>query len=472
MTIAMQFALLACAAAAAAAQPEGPTSLNYSLRFVDLSAHPLAVCNDGSPAAYYVHRRTDEQWVLHQQGGWWCWDDFSCQTRWNHFANHTTELRTLMSTKDLAAITAAHDRFNGEINTGILSHNVSNPMAEASKVFVVYCSSDAHAGNRSAGAVPRAGTSKWHFRGKEIVRAILEELGASHGLSSARSVVLTGGSAGGMATVNNADWVRSLLGEIAPQAEMVAMPDSGYFLDVMPRALCDKPGTYECLCAAGPTAPDATLSDDGWNRKDGHAWLGPGQTLAQQMQAMLVFTQGLVDRSCAEHYGKYGAWRCYLGQYAAPFLETRSLFLQSQIDEWQGFWNGFFDYATDAHGYEYAGWFRNETRRLLRHSTMARAEGPGPVFGFAPNCYHHGLSYDSRFWEVQAGGFSSATALSALLQRARLPALVADECKGLPCGPQTHGFPECQPVAPPHPIGIAPSRIRAGRLAGANQDPL
>ena len=76
--------------------------------------------------------------------------------------------------------------------------------------------------------------------------------------------------------------------------------------------------------------------NDGWTQPGGHSWLGRGQTLAQQAQAMSVFSQGIVDESCAAHYGKWGAWRCYLGQYAAPFLEARTLFLQNQIDEWQG----------------------------------------------------------------------------------------------------------------------------------------
>ena len=78
-------------------------------------------------------------------------------------------------------------------------------------------------------------------------------------------------------------------------------------------------------------------------RAGGHSWLGTGQTLAQQVQAMTVFSQGIPDASCTAHYGAYGRWRCYLGQYSAPFLEAPTLLLQNQIDEWQGFWNGFFN---------------------------------------------------------------------------------------------------------------------------------
>ena len=41
----------------AAGVPDGPLSLNYDLAFLD--DYPLAICNDGSPAAYYFHRGTD-----------------------------------------------------------------------------------------------------------------------------------------------------------------------------------------------------------------------------------------------------------------------------------------------------------------------------------------------------------------------------------------------------------------------------
>ena len=95
-------------------------------------------------------------------------------------------------------------------------------MANATKIFLAYCSSDAHAGNRSSGPVPHAGTSNWHFRGKEIVRAVVAELVAKHGLGGAVQFVLTGGSAGGMATLNNADYVAEMVRAVAPVSVLSA----------------------------------------------------------------------------------------------------------------------------------------------------------------------------------------------------------------------------------------------------------
>lgn len=53
--------------------------------------------------------------------------------------------------------------------------------------------------------------------------------------------------------------------------------------------------------------------------------------LRLQVQAMAILSEGVVDASCASHFGKYGVWRCYLGQYAAPFIKVTSLFLQNQV---------------------------------------------------------------------------------------------------------------------------------------------
>ena len=216
--------------------------------------------------------------------------------------------------------------------------------------------------------------------------------------------------------------------------------------------MCSGPSAYECGCAAG-SAPHQG-ADDGWTTSDSHSWLGRGQTLAQQAQAMYVWSQGQVDDSCAAAEGRWGAWRCYLGQYAAPHIQATTLVLQSQIDEWQGFWNGFFNYTKDATAFEYATWFRATTSKQLQHSAVAGDD----MHIFSPNCYHHGLAYDARFWELKvtqgaAPAWSGATMLGSLLGGKPTPHAVVDACDGLPCSPATGpGYAsECSPISPPSP---------------------
>ena len=102
---------------------------------------------------------------------------------------------------------------------------------------------------------------------------------------------------------------------------------------------------------------------------------------------MYVWSQGQVDDSCAAAEGRWGAWRCYLGQYAAPHIQATTLVLQSQIDEWQGFWNGYFNYTKDATAFEYATWFRATTSKQLQHSAVAgddMREGSNGRLGLLP----------------------------------------------------------------------------------------
>lgn len=163
---------------------------------------------------------------------------------------------------------------------------------------------------------------------------------------------------------------------------------------------------------------------------------------------MHAYSAGAPDASCAAHHGEWGAWRCYLGQYAAPFLGSTTLLLQNQVDEWQGFMNGFFAYATDAKAFDYATWFRGETSALLRGNAAANEN----LYVFAPNCYHHGLSYDDIYFQVTVDKWTVASMLGALFDAAASPPprVVLDDCAGLPCSPATSGHADCRPVDPPH----------------------
>lgn len=73
--VALGAALLACARSVAAWQ--GAAGPNYylgdnELSIASLAAYPNAVCNDGSPAAYYYSQGTDPSlWLVYLEGGAW-----------------------------------------------------------------------------------------------------------------------------------------------------------------------------------------------------------------------------------------------------------------------------------------------------------------------------------------------------------------------------------------------------------------
>jgi hypothetical protein len=94
-------------------------------------------------------------------------------------------------------------------------------------VYTVYCDGSSATSSRDDSPITVNGKKIW-LRGFDVLHAWLEELEVLGGLkSSATDVVLTGTSAGGMATYIHADLVRSL---VPQSASFVAAPDAGYFM--------------------------------------------------------------------------------------------------------------------------------------------------------------------------------------------------------------------------------------------------
>jgi hypothetical protein len=157
-----------------------------------------AVCNDGSPAGFYYTLGSGsgvDTWVIHQQGGWQCWDTASCQERllWANFYTSS--------------------RFNAPTITfdGILSTNGSlNPtFFNANLVYIPYCSSDTFSGNRDPNGT--IGIDGWYFKGKPIINAVAEDLVGMGMNNSKTQILFTGCSAGGNAVYVNVDYFRSVL---------------------------------------------------------------------------------------------------------------------------------------------------------------------------------------------------------------------------------------------------------------------
>ena len=93
----------------------------------------------------------------------------------------------------------------GESVVFSLSTEVNPAFASFIKVYVPYCSSDEHSGNKEASEE----TGNYHFNGRNIVSAILDDLHAQSilGQQGQSKVVLAGASAGGAGAARNCDFV-------------------------------------------------------------------------------------------------------------------------------------------------------------------------------------------------------------------------------------------------------------------------
>ena len=179
------------------------------LSLVQLPDSTSAVCNDGSPYAYYLEKSatSSPNWIFFQEGGSYCWDQVSCNERRSTNSN----LMTSKGLKDTIVITK-----------GIVSDSTAaNPYyADWNKVQLPYCTSDAFSGTMESTSY---GVS---FLGSRIVPEVVADLLEVHGLldSIETIVVYSGSSAGAVGIYPNLD---HLANELLPLSRVVGVVDSG-----------------------------------------------------------------------------------------------------------------------------------------------------------------------------------------------------------------------------------------------------
>uniref|UniRef100_A0A165ZVE0 Pectin acetylesterase n=2 Tax=Daucus carota subsp. sativus TaxID=79200 RepID=A0A165ZVE0_DAUCS len=170
-----------------------------------------AFCLDGSLPGYHFQKgfgSGTRNWLLHIEGGGWCNTIASCSYR------KTTALGS-SKYMDLEV------KFGG-----ILSSDPSeNPdFFSWNKVKIRYCDGASFAG-RPESEINKG--AKLFFRGQLIWEAVKDEL-LSLGLSNARQALLSGCSAGGLATLIHCDDFRDVLPK---NAKVKCLSDAGFFLN-------------------------------------------------------------------------------------------------------------------------------------------------------------------------------------------------------------------------------------------------
>ncbi|KAF6211533.1 hypothetical protein GE061_012046 [Apolygus lucorum] len=257
---------------------ENGSSSNAELRKISLTGN--ATCNDGSPAGYYMRKSpASQRWIVFLEGGWYCYDEHSCASRWSR-------MQHLMSSKKWPEV-----RNVG----GILSAKVEeNPYWwNANHVFVPYCTSDSWSGSRSE-PDPELGFS---FMGAVIVEQVVRDL-LSQGLRNASSLLLAGSSAGGLGVMLNLEVVQKLLAG-HPKIAVRGITDSGWFLDRTPYS-----GTADTLASVEAIKKGMTL------------W------------------EGRVPPSCRSAYHDE-PWRCFFGYRLYPTVTAPLFVFQWLFDEAQ-----------------------------------------------------------------------------------------------------------------------------------------
>lgn len=240
-----------------------------------------AVCLDGSAPAYY-HRpgsgNSEKLWIIHFNGGAWCFDAKACFER---------SRSSLGSTKKLPP--------SPPIIQGINSPDPSvNPdFYDWNLVWVVYCDGASFTGNRERPLISDSGETIY-LRGKRVLNAIVNDLLYNRDFKLAKAIILTGSSAGSMTAMFQADFIASKFPKTIP---VRVLSDAGFFID---------------------TAPIGGKN------------LG---SIFKRVYELQNSSAGL-NQDCVRDIGMEDGWECFLPAKTMKYVKTPTFILNSAYDIW------------------------------------------------------------------------------------------------------------------------------------------
>lgn len=168
---------------------------------------PDSACSDGSPTGIGISPGPGPDLVLFLSGGGACASGFSC------FSLHTAALGPFGASEFAAQLPS--------VSGSILDRTLAgNPFADATLVYIPYCTGDVHGGDRVVTYTDGPG-GVMHHVGHSNVIAYLKRLAATY--PAPRRLVVSGSSAGGFGTVVNYDTFRHFY----PLPQGVLVDDSG-----------------------------------------------------------------------------------------------------------------------------------------------------------------------------------------------------------------------------------------------------
>lgn len=180
------------------------------------------VCNDGSPAVFYIRRANaggghEHDWFMWLEGGGNCGSPETCADRWCGTRSQPSYGAHKMSSRYT---------FRAIKGNGIFRQDPSNRFKDFHMVSTYYCSSDNYVGRDSVDVAPVAGYPgyKVQFNGQVILQGILRRLrdGVTSDdgqatlppLDSQSTFLFTGSSGGGQGAMYNvnrvADWAATV----------------------------------------------------------------------------------------------------------------------------------------------------------------------------------------------------------------------------------------------------------------------
>lgn len=381
-----------------------------------LNEYPLAVCNDGSPAAYYYRPGNPalRRWLVFLEGAGWCWDEKSCSLSWHMRLGTSIEFPQTPT-----AISAW-----GNALQGIFDDSGRSPLQDTNVAYVRTCSNDAFMGDTGPqpGAASQPGHG-WHFRGRQIIEATFADLRKKTGLGDrvGDRVIYGGCSSGARGAMVSLDYVATSL---AGLADVVGLLDSAIWLPIRPRA--------KTLVSFGE------------------------QT---RMFLALANATTFLDEACVRRYPSAQSYKCLEGAFRLPFVRAPFFLIHSQYDLFGISMNVFGRFLPSAHLNEeeqhYAEYYRSQVVKYLPTPMM----GSGTTV-FSPACYSHCTITSQAVYKMKADGVKLLDALQHWLSATSAQAAtgwIRDRCAGFDCGSRDTAEVPIGAVSGVMPPGVGPA---------------
>eukprot|EP00520_Triparma_pacifica_P015439 CAMPEP_0118656556 /NCGR_PEP_ID=MMETSP0785-20121206/13550_1 /TAXON_ID=91992 /ORGANISM="Bolidomonas pacifica, Strain CCMP 1866" /LENGTH=372 /DNA_ID=CAMNT_0006549419 /DNA_START=76 /DNA_END=1191 /DNA_ORIENTATION=- len=321
------------------------TSLSISLKWRSLNTtlYPNALCNDGSPAGYYVSDTTDKgeqgkgKFFIYLESGGWCYDDISCKKRYeNSFSLMSTT--TIEDTKEVGGI------FDSHVLEGY------------TKVWVHYCTSDGHMGNLTSPS-----SSDFVFNGYSVVRSVVETLNSAYDINDRGGRVVFGGaSAGGRGGMVHLDWVNSYFDNV----EVMGVLDSPLWVDLDPPV---------------------------WSSKIGL------KNQTRLVYDMADVPDDVLGEECLRDRKSVGEeWMCMYGEYRMRYIRTAHMLVSSQFDSYQIGQDLDASKPTTDRSVEFATEFGDKMISTLKSLSSSSP----PSLLYSTPCFNHAISLSPSFYTV------------------------------------------------------------------------
>jgi len=237
-------------------------------------------------------------------------------------------------------------------------------------VFIPYCDGGSFSGNNETVATYNG--TKLYYRGKRVREAVYDSLLTKHDFVSTTDVVISGCSAGGLATFLHTDqWCDAIKADTKQPVKCVGMPDSGFFLDFQDAR---RNGT-------GDKGKLQTLADRLGNTISGNYHAGLKWVFETQNTTAGINQDCINAKSTGGTSTDDPAYLCQFAEHTSVFTHSPLFPLQSEYDSWQ---TGHVLFYPNT-GADVMILGKNITRRI-----KANLFGPHPQSGaFLDSCWHH-----------------------------------------------------------------------------------